>query len=108
MDFVEIGLKLTYTLLGIGVLAAIFMPLFQAVTQDPKSLGRAAVGVGFLVVVYLIGFAIANSEVTSTYTEFGVGSAISKRVGGLLITMYILMGCALLGIVFTEISKLVK
>ena len=108
MDFVEIGLKLTYTLLGVGVLAAIVMPLFQAVTQDPKSMVKAAMGVGVLAVIYFMGYALATNEVTSTYVEFGVDSAISKRIGGLLIAMYLLMGAALLGIVFTEISKLVK
>ena len=108
MDFVEIGLKFTYVLLAVGVVAAIAMPLIQSLTSDPKSLMKVAMGVGFILVVYFIGYALSGSEVTATYAEFGVDSVVSKRIGGLLIAMYLLMGLALLGILFTEVSKIVK
>jgi hypothetical protein len=108
MDFVDIGLKFTYALLGIGVIAAIAMPLIQALTTDPKSLVKSAMGVGVIVVIYFIGYAMSGNEVTATYAEFGVDSVVSQRVGGLLNAMYILMICALAGILFTEVSKLAK
>ncbi len=108
MDFVEIGLKLTYALLAVGVIAAIAMPIVQALTSDPKSLGKAAIGIGFILVVYFIGYAISGNEVTASYAEFGVDSVISKRIGGLLNAMYLLMILALVGILFTEVSKLAK
>ncbi len=108
MDFVDIGLKFTYALLAIGVISAIAMPLFQSLTSDPKSLGKSAIGVGFLVVVYFIGYAISGSEVTARYAEFGVDSVVSKRIGGLLIAMYLLMVLALAGILITEVGKIVK
>lgn len=108
MDIVEIGLKLTYALLAIGVVAAIIMPLYQAVTSNPKSLVRASIGVGFLLIVYLIGYSISSDEVTPIYTEFGVDAGTSQIVGGLLIAMYLLMIVAIVGILFTEVSKLLK
>ena len=108
MDFVEIGLKFTYALLAVGVIAAIAMPLIQSITSDPKSLVKASMGIGFILVVYLVGYAISGSEVTASYAEFGVDSVVSKRIGGLLNSMYILMVLALVGILFTEVSKFAK
>lgn len=108
MDIVQIGLIFTYILLAVGVLAAIVMPLFQAISTDPMSLLKSAGGLGIIVVIYLIGYALAGDEVTAKYTEFGVDSSTSKMVGGILNTMYILMFGALAGILFTEIYKVTR
>ena len=108
MDLVEIGLKGSYILLIIGIVAALFMPLIQAITSNPKSLAKGAMGLGFIVVVYLIGYAMSGNEVTSSYIEFGVDAGLSKSVGGLINAMYLLMGLALAGILYTEVSKLVR
>jgi len=108
MDFVDIGLKFTYALLAVGLIAAIALPLIKALSSDPKSLIKSAMGIGVIVVIYFIGYAMSGNEVTTTYAEFGVDSVVSKRVGGLLNAMYILMVFALLGILFTEVSKLAK
>ncbi|MCH7513245.1 MAG: hypothetical protein IH947_04775 [Bacteroidetes bacterium] len=108
MDIVQIGLIFTYILLTVGVLAAIIMPLFQAITTDPKSLLKSAMGLGVIVVIYFIGYALAGDEVTAKYSEFGVDASISKMVGGILNTMYILMFGALAGILFTEVHKVTR
>ena len=108
MDIVHIGLIFTYILLTVGVLAAIIMPLFQAITTDPKSLLKSAMGLGVIVVIYFIGYALAGNEVTAKYSEFGVDASISKMVGGILNTMYILMFGALAGILFTEVHKVTR
>jgi len=108
MDIIQIGLIFTYVLLGVGVVAVIIMPLVQALTSDPKSLLKSAMGLGAILVIYLIGYALADNEVTAKYIEFGVDSSTSKLVGGLLITMYILITGALGGIIFTEFHKVTK
>ena len=108
MDIVQIGLIFTYILLAVGVLAAIVMPLFQAISTDPMSLLKSAGGLGIIVVIYLIGYALAGDEVTAKYSEFGVDASISKMVGGILNTMYILMFGALAGILFTEVHKVTR
>jgi len=108
MDIIQIGLIFTYILLGVGVIAVVVMPLVQAITSDPKSLLKSAMGLGALLVIYLISYAFASNEVTAKYIEFEVDSSISKLVGGLLITMYILITGALGGIIFTEFRKVAK
>ena len=108
MDIIDIGIKFTYVLLGVAAIAAIAMPLFQAIKDDPKSLIKSAIGLGGLVVIYLIGYAIAGDEVTPKYVEFNVDSSISKMVGGVLFSMYILMFTAVVGIIYSEVKNIIK
>ncbi len=103
----EFGLYLAYILFAIGLLAAIVLPLIKAFDQ-PKQLMRAGVGLGGLLVVFLISWAIAGNEVTTMYTTKDVGAGLSKLVGGVLTMMYLLMGIAFVAIIYTEISKSFK
>ncbi|MGK7397751.1 MAG: hypothetical protein ACNS62_24465 [Candidatus Cyclobacteriaceae bacterium M3_2C_046] len=112
MDFsdfvVEYGLYAGYILMIVAALAAIVLPLINAIS-NPKSLIKGVVGIVFLGVIFIIGYALAGSEVTQAYITQGVTeSSASKLIGGALITMYILVAIAIVGIVFTEIVKLVK
>lgn len=106
MDIIDIGIRFTYVLMGVGALAAIIMPLIQALSNDPKSLIKSAAGLIGIVVIYGIGYAMAGNEVTAKYVEFDVDSGISQMVGGVLITMYIMMLAALGGIFYSEIRKI--
>lgn len=106
--FVDFALRFTYVLMIVGTLAAIFMPLIQAIMNDPKSLVKVLIGVGFILVIYGIGYALAGSEVTPKYTEFDVDASRSKMVGGLIYSMYLLMFLAIGGILYTEVSKVAK
>lgn len=108
MDIIDIGIRFTYVLLVAAALAAIFMPLVQAIMEDPKSLLKSAIGIGILVVIYFIGYAIASDEVNAKYVEFNVDSSISKMVGGILISMYILMFAAVVGILYSEFKNIIK
>jgi len=106
MDFIDIGIKFTYVLLAITTVTAIVMPLIQALSNDPKSLLKSGAGLGGILLIYFIAYLLAGDEVTAKYVEFGVDSATSQMVGGILITMYILMFTALLGILYSEASKM--
>ena len=106
MDLIDIGIKFTYVLLGIATVTAIVMPLIQALSNDPKSLLKSGAGLGGIVLIYFVAYMLAGNEVTAKYVEFGVDSGTSQIVGGVLITMYILMIIALLGILYSEVSKM--
>ncbi len=103
----EYGLYLAYILFAIGLLAAIILPLIKAF-DEPKKLIQAGIGLGGLLVVFLISWAIAGNEVTTMYTTKGVDAGLSKLVGGVLTMMYLLMGIAFVAIIYTEISKSFK
>lgn len=104
-NFIDIAFFIAYGLLGIGALTAIILPLINAI-GNPKSLLKGLVGVVIILIVYAIAYSISSSEVTATYARFGVDSGMSKIVGASLITMYLLLFISLVGIIFTEISKI--
>ena len=103
----DIGLYVGYGLFSIAIVAAVILPLINAL-KSPKDLVKSGMGVGALVVVFLISFGLAGSEVTSKYTAQGIGESSSKLIGAGLTMFYIVFATALIGIVFSEISKALK
>ncbi len=99
---INVGLFLSYILVGVCTLVAIGMPLVKAF-GDPQSLKKLGTGVGAIVVVFIISYIIADG---SAYQNASAGT--SKMVGAGLITMYILAFLAIGGIVFTEIQKMLQ
>jgi len=105
MDFIDIALYAGYALVLICAFFAIVLPLINAI-GDPKTLVKSGIGLLFIVVVFIIGYSIASGEITTDYQKYGVDAGSSKLVGGGIITMYLLVVIAVVGIVYTEISKL--
>ncbi|MBU2913875.1 MULTISPECIES: hypothetical protein [Reichenbachiella] len=105
MDSIDVALYISYTLTILAGLAAIVFPIINSVS-DPKSLVKAGAGLGALLVIFLISWAISGSDVTAAYAD--LSPSLSKFIGGLLTMMYVLTGLALVGIVYTEVSKAIK
>ncbi|REE05722.1 hypothetical protein [Marinoscillum furvescens] len=101
MDIIDVGLYASYILIALCALSAVVIPLIQSFA-DPQSLLKSGIGVIGLLVVFGIGYGLASGEAPGT-TE-----ATSKVVGAGIITMYIMFGVAIVGIVYTEISKIIK
>jgi len=109
MEFIDIILYVSYTLIAIGVVVAILMPLINSL-DNPRSLLKTAVGIVAVVILFVIAYAIADNEVLPRYAAapFNLTPALSQLVGGILITVYFLFGLAILGIIVTEINKIAK
>ena len=107
MDFFDIFLGAAYVLVAVAALGAIILPLISALS-NPKSLIKSGAGILALGAIFLISWAVAGNEVTPIYTKFDITSTSSQVIGGVLITTYVLLFVAVISIVFTEISKLVK
>jgi hypothetical protein len=101
MDFIDIGLYAGYVLVGLCALAAVLIPLVQSF-DDPKSLVKSGVGVAALALVFIVSYALADDAAT------GVTATASKMVGAGLITTYVFFFGAIVGIVYTEISKMIS
>lgn len=101
MDIIDVGLVLSYVLIAVSTLAAILIPLAQSL-GDPQSLVKSGIGLGAVVVVFLVGYVLADSN------SPGATETTSKLVGAGIISMYIFFAIAVVGIVYTEISKLIK
>jgi hypothetical protein len=76
---------------------------------NPASLLKSGLGLVVLVVVFGIAWAMAGIDFTAVQAEeFDMTASKAKLVGGILIMMYILTGIAVVGIVYTELSKMIK
>ncbi len=95
-----------YILLFISAAAAIIFPVI-IMAQNPKNAKTALLGVGVLVVVFGVSYAIAGSEVLPAYKDI-VTESSSKMVGAGLIAFYQLRLGAIGVAVFSEISKMFK
>lgn len=96
---IDVGLFLSYILVGVCLLTAIGMPLVKAF-GDPQALKKIGMGIGALLVVFLVSFFMSDGGSYDNASE-----TTAKMVGAGLTTMYILAIAAILGIVYTEIKK---
>jgi hypothetical protein len=105
---VNVGIIVAYALVFIGVILAVVFPLINSISQ-PKTLLKAGVGVLIVLVVYGIGYGLAGSDLTTKFIQSGVESGgLSRSIGGAIMMVYLLMGVAVIGIVYTEFSKVFK
>jgi hypothetical protein len=105
---VNIGIIVAYVLIFIGVVTAIVFPLINAFSE-PKLLIKAGIGVAAILVVFGLGYAMSDGTLTAKFIQSGVETeGVSKMIGGALKMVYLLMGVAIVGIVYTEFSKAIK
>ena len=106
-NWVDIMLYIGYFLVAVAAIAAIVLPLIKSV-NDPRSLLAMGAGLVGLIVIFLIGYALADNEVLPSFARQGIDGTWSQVIGGTLITMYLLIGLALLSIIVTEVSKIFR
>ncbi len=107
LDLVDIILYFGYGMVIVAAVLAVGFPLYIA-SKNPKSLVGTGVGLGSILVLFLVAWLLSGSEVYSSYAEFGVDASLSKFIGGMLNLVYILAGLAVVGIVYSEVSKGLK
>ncbi len=99
----------TYLLFIISTLSALLFPIISLVT-DIKKAKRTFIGIAGLVVVVGLAYVLASGAIPNfhNFEKFNITESISKSVGTGLFTTYLLGGIAIVGILFTEISKSFK
>lgn len=102
-------LKWSYWLTIFAAFVAVAFPLIYSIL-NPKNLINLLIVIGIAVVLFFISRALASDEVLKLTGYTGKDNVPStlKMVGTGLIFMYILLGLAFLGIVFSEIAKFFK
>ncbi len=98
-----------YTLFGISTITAILFAVFLLVT-DLKKAKNTLIGIVGLAVVVGVAYLLASGAIPTFHNveKFNITESISKMIGTGLYTMYLLAGLAVVGILFTEISKSFK
>ncbi|MBK7651397.1 MAG: hypothetical protein IPJ20_12595 [Flammeovirgaceae bacterium] len=107
MDIMDFGLYATYLFFAFAIVAAVVLPLVNAL-KAPAGLVRSLVSVGGLAVVFIIAYAISGSELSKRAAASGITESSSKMIGAGLTLFYIVFVVAVLGVVFSEINKALK
>ncbi|MCB0643976.1 MAG: hypothetical protein KDC44_20150 [Phaeodactylibacter sp.] len=105
------GLIAVIFLTIVGAVAAIFFGLFQTLTNLKGSI-KGLIGVGLLIVVFLIAYALSTPEtggpIFETIQEFNISDGQSKFISGALLTTLIMVIGAAAAFVFSEIRNFFK
>lgn len=101
------GLYLGYMLLGLSLLAAIVLPLMNAL-KNPNVLVKSGISFGILVVLFVISYGIADTTVSPIAKGLGQDEGGVKLIGAGLIMLYITFFIAVAGLVYSEINKALK
>ena len=103
----DIGLYVLYGLLAIAVAAAIIFPLVNSL-QNPKGLIRSAIGVVIILVLFGVGYALSDDTLSRGAVSAGLTESSVKLIGAGLIMFYIVLVGAILALIYSEISKVLK
>jgi NADH:ubiquinone oxidoreductase subunit 6 (subunit J) len=103
-SLINIGIILTYVMVGFAALAAIGFGIKQMM-QKTDNAKKTMYTVGGLVVAFIIAYLLASDEVLNSYEKYKITASSSKQVGMGLITFYFLMFGAIAAILYAELSK---
>ncbi len=98
------GIIITYILLAVAVVAAVGFPLLQ-LAKNPKGAKGALIGIGLLVVVLGISYALSSDYNPSNMEITPEGA---KQVDTGLFAFYILAAVAVGATIYAEVSKMFK
>ncbi len=107
MDLIDIGIYLTYIFVAVALVAAVVLPLVHAI-KHPAALVKSLVGVGAIVVLFIIAYTVSGTERSSIATAMGVEEGALKLIGAGLTLFYFLLLISIVGIIASEISKAFK
>ena len=102
----SVMLNWCFLLFGVAALVAIIFPVIGMV-KDFNRAKNSLIGVGALVVIFLIGYFMSTEEAYNI-GERVVEGTLSKRSEAGLITFYAMIAIAILAIIWTEVSKAFK
>lgn len=108
--FVDIGLYLSYVLIGICVLGILVFAVGRIISH-PSAAKSALIGIGGLVVLWFISYLFSSGDDAAEgaiFGDMGITEATSHMVGTGLITFYLLLGIVIITIIFNELTRLFK
>ncbi len=104
---VDAGLYSAYSLLAVALGTAIILPLLNTL-KSPGEIKKSLYAIAGMIVLFVISYALAGSEVSADHAAKGITESTSKLVGAGLIMFYLISAVAVLGLVYSEINKAFK
>ncbi len=108
-SFTDTMIYWSYGLFFIATLGAVLFPIF-ALATDIKKAKSTIIGIGALFVIIGLAYVLASDAIPTfhNYEKFNITESISKNVGTGLFATYLLGGIAIIGILFSGVSKSIK
>ena len=103
----DIGFYVFYALLFIAVALTIIFPIIHML-KEPSSLVQSAIGIGVLLVLFGVSYALSGSEVNLKAAAVGITETTSKLIGAGLIMFYITLVLSVAALIYSEISNAIK
>lgn len=102
-------LNWAYVLFAIAAVAAILFPVVYMV-MHPQNAKKAGIAILGLAVVIFVAYSLASDEIMTfvDYQGSDNNPETLKLAGTGIISMYLLLGAAVLSIIYVEIAKLFK
>ncbi len=101
------GLVFCYIIFAVAILSALGLALFNTL-KNPSSLVKSGIGIGALLVVLIIGYALSDSTRSTIAVAQNVSESSSRWIGAGLIMFYLALFVAAAGLIYSEISKALK
>lgn len=116
-QWIDIGLYGSMILIVIAIVAAVGMNIVNAI-GNPKTLIKGGAGIVLLAILFLIGYSLAPTEFGVTTAKALEASSIDptsdnaanvyKLVGGAMTTTLILVVIAVVGLIYSSISRIIS
>jgi hypothetical protein len=106
-NLISWGLYLSYAIFAVAVVSALGLALLNMI-KNPSSLIKAGIGIGVLIVLLLVSYALSDSEVSTIAKGLGEGPNSVRWIGAGLIMFYLALFAAVIGLVYSEVSKAFK
>ena len=103
----DFGLYAFYVLLAVAILSAIVFQIINGI-KSPKELKGSLIGLGVLLVIFVISYVVSGSEVSSRQMSLGVDETEMKLIGAGILMFYITLILSIVGLIYSEISKAMK
>ena len=103
-NLINFGIILTYIMVGIAALTAVGFGVVKMI-QNTENAKKTILTIGGLAAVLIISYFIAADNLPDSYKKYEITSETSKQVGMGLITFYVLIGSAMLAVLYSELSK---
>lgn len=105
---IDIGIYLTYVLIGICVLAILIFSVARIISH-PGAAKSALIGIAGLVVLAVIAYLFSSgADANGIYKDLEISEGTSRTVGAGLVALYIVMGLTVLSIIYSEVTRLFK
>ncbi|WP_250633008.1 hypothetical protein [Rhodoflexus caldus] len=101
------ALYIMYILLFVAIASAVILPIIKSLSE-PKTLIRSGIGVGIILVLFVVCYLIADGTVLKNKAYEGISENTSKMIGASLLMLYVMFFGAIIAVVYSEVSKFFK